>query len=257
MDKLENYMFYENKISDLLNIKNNFKKIIIEDNPIPIVNENTQIDKNDKYCQTKYSTPKIFYPNYDDTLFWCFYIILKGEFNYETMKKNALVSKQLKIEFIKKIRDNKLILKKYKFDTLSNIESNLVNDNNINVKSLLTLCLIENINIIFVRNNTYTELINETNNKIYIIYEKQNNKYNNNQYGYEISTEKLLNDIRSTKYKIELTDINKPIKSISAYKVIDLITICKKLAIDIINKDTKKTNTKNILYKEILQTLNI
>ena len=48
------------------------------------------------------------------------------------------------------IRKNKDIVKTYKFDTISSIESNLANDNNLNKKTFLTLCSIENINIIYV-----------------------------------------------------------------------------------------------------------
>jgi hypothetical protein len=237
IEELQKYMLYENNINNLLKTKDD-------------LNETKQ---NHKILSSKTS---IFYPNYDDTLFWCFYVILKGEFNYESMKKNALVSKQLKIELIQKIRENKTLLKQYKFDTLTNIESNLVNDNNINVKTFLSLCLIENINVLFVSNKSYIELLMNDSDTIYIIYEKQQNNYGK-KYGNELSTEKLRDDIKSTLYKIEVCDINKPIKAISGYKVIDLINICKKLEINTINTDTGKQKIKNELYQQILQTLNI
>ena len=235
LNELNNYMFYENNINNLLKTKDD-------------LNETKQPNVSNK--------TSIFYPTSDDTLFWCFYIILKGEFNYDSMKKNALVSKQLKIELIQQIRENKSLLKQYKFDTLTNIESNLANDNNINVKTLLSLCLIENINVLFVSNKSYIELLMNDSTTIYIIYEKQYNKYCKT-YGYELSTEKIRDDIKSTLYKIEICDINKPIKSISGYKVIDLINICKKLDINTINIDTGKQKRKNDLYQQILQTLNI
>ena len=52
-------------------------------------------------------------------------------------------------------------------------------------------------------------------------------------------------------YKID--NVNKPIKIISSYKLQELIDICNKLAIEIINKDTNKKKTKNELYEAIIQ----
>ena len=93
------------------------------------------------------------------SLFWCYFIIKHGDIKYETINnKNIVITKQLKIELISKIRENKLTVKTYKFDTISNIESNLANDNNINIKTIMTLCAIDNINIIFISKKTYFEL---------------------------------------------------------------------------------------------------
>jgi len=199
-----------------------------------------------------YAAKTVEYPPFEDSLFWCFFILSKGEFHYETMKKSDLISKQLKIEYVQKIRENKKIIKMYKFDTLTNIENNLVNDKKINVKTFLSLCLIENINIFFVSKKTYIELFMNDTNIIYSIYETPENKYNN-KYGYEIATENTIHTIRSTLYKIELDAVNKPIKSISSYKLSDLYFICNKLAIDTINKTTGKKLTKNDLYQLIVE----
>ena len=63
--------------------------------------------------------------------------------------------------------------------------------------------------------------------------------------------EDLLNNIRSTKYKLD--KIDKPIKSESSYKVQDLLDICCKLAIEINNTSTGKKKTKKELYESIIQ----
>jgi len=211
----------------------------------------SQIPQHNAPKWKQYATKSAEYPPFEDSLFWCFFILSKGDFHYETMKKSDLISKQLKIEYIQKIRENKKIIKLYKFDTLSNIENNLVNDKKINVKTFLSLCLIENINVFFVSKKTYIENFMNDTNIIYVIYETPENKYNN-KYGYEIASDNIINNIRSTLYKIELDAVNKPIKSISSYKLSDLYSICNKLAINTININGKKL-TKNDLYQLIVE----
>ena len=196
--------------------------------------------------------PEVFIPNEQDTLFWCFYIIKNGDIKYETMNnKNSLVAKQLKIDLVSTIRKNKDIIKMHKFDTLSNIESNLANDNNLDPKTFLALCAIENINLIYISKKTYFELLMNDSNVTYIIHELQSQSKYYNKYGFELATEESLNTIKSTLYKIDA--INKPIKAESSYKVQDLINICDRLAIDIINKDTGKNKSKKDLYESIIQ----
>ena len=97
----------------------------------------------------------LFTPSQQDGLFWCFYIIKNGDANYETLNnKTTLVAKQQKIEHVSLIRQNKDVVKLYKLDSITNIENNLANDINLNTKTFLTLCAIENINIIYVNNKT-------------------------------------------------------------------------------------------------------
>ena len=194
----------------------------------------------------------IFYPKENDTLFWCYFIIKNGEINYETLNnKNIVITKQLKIELIQKIRDNKSIVKTYKFDTISNIENNIVNDNYINIKSIMTLCVIEKINLIFISRKTYYELLMCDDKPIYIIRENfTHNNYTKN-YSFELANNDTIEEIKNTLYKID--NLNKPIKIISSYKLQELIDICNKLAIEIINKDTNKKKTKNELYEAIIQ----
>ena len=160
----------------------------------------------------------------------------------------------MKIDYIDIIRKNKEIIKKYKFDTISNIENNLVNDKIINIKTFLILLAIENKNIIYVKKNMYYSLCMNDSDETYIIHEIINNSnYNIKKYGYEIATKDALNNIYTNFYKLE--GINKPIKAISFYKINELIQICKQLAIEVINENTKKTKSKKELYELIIETL--
>lgn len=196
--------------------------------------------------------PLLYIPNQQDTLFWCFYIIKHGDIKYETMNnKNVLVAKQIKIDLVTSIRQNKDIVKMHKFDTIINLESNLANDNNLNPKTFLTLCAIENINIIYVSKKTYYELFVNDSNIVYIVHELPSQSKYYNKYGFEIACGDSLNNIKTTYYQI--SNVDKPIKSTSAYKVQDLILICSKLGIEITNTDTGKNKNKNDLYESIVQ----
>jgi len=193
----------------------------------------------------------IFFPKEQDSLFWCYYIISFGESNYEMLNfKNPLLAKQIKINYVDKIRMNKQIAKTYKFDTMTNIESNLANDNIINIKTVMTLCAIDKINVIFISNKTYYELLMNDTKNIYIIREVENQSKYNKKYGFEIGNLDLLHQIRSTLYKIET--LEKPIKALSSYKLQDLIDICNKLSIEV-KHDNGKNKTKNELYELVTQ----
>lgn len=216
---------------------------------------NTTIKSNNKLeCEVKPKLVKesIFFPKEQDTLFWCYYIISSGESNYEMMNvKNSLVAKQIKINYVNKIRMNKQIVKTYKFDTITNIESNLVNDNNINIKTIMTLCVIDKINVIFVSRKTYYELLMNDTTTIYIIREVENQSKYNKKYGFEISNLDSLQQIKKTLYKVET--LNKPIKPLSSYKLQDLIDICNKLSIEVKRIDNGKNKSKNELYELLIQ----
>jgi hypothetical protein len=235
LNDLQDYMLYEDNMINSLRIK-------IQPTPKDI-----KIVK-----QTNIIRQQLFIPNQQESLFWCFYIIKNGDVKYETLNnKNSLIAKQMKIELVDVIRKNKDIVKMYKFDTISNLESNLANDNNLNVNTFLTLCAIENINIIFLRKNTYYEMLMNDSDKIYIVHEIQSQSKYNNKYGYEMATNESISNIRNTFFKLEA--IGKPIKAISAYRLDELINICNKLVININNNITSKQKSKKELYEAIIQ----
>jgi hypothetical protein len=209
---------------------------------------------------TTYVRPykQMFIPREKETLFWCFYIIKNGDIKYETTQnKNELMARQIKITYVEKIRKEKKTVKIYKFDTISNIESNLVNDNFINPKTFLTLCAIENINVIYITKKTYFELLMNDTDEVFVVYEINNGgngKYNI-KYGFELGNTESINNIKKTLYRVD--NIDKPIKAISSYKTQELVEICNKLAIEIVNKDTNKTKPKKDLYEGIIHYLQI
>jgi len=240
LDELQNYILNDENIQKSIRMK--------------IYQSNSKNEKPEK-TNTKRGVSKstdFFVPNEQDTLFWCFFIIKNGILNYETLtNKNSLIAKQLKIDLVSIIRKNKTTLKTYKFDTITNIESNLANDNNINIKTFLSLCAIENINIIYVCKKTYYELLMNDSNTIYIVNEIETQSKYYNKYGFELANEETLNSIRSSLYKLET--VNKYIKAISSYNTQEIIDICNKLAIEVTNNETGKKKSKKELYESIIQ----
>jgi virulence-associated protein VapD len=92
--------------------------------------------------------------------------------------------------------------------------------------------------------------MNDTN-IIYIVHELPNKSKHYNNYGFEISTKEISENIKNILYKLD--NIDKPIKSISAYKVEDLLNIANKLAIEVTNNLSGKHKSKKDLYELIVQ----
>jgi hypothetical protein len=139
----------------------------------------------------------------------------------------------------------------YKLDTIISIESNLANDNFLNSKTFLTLCAIENVNVIYVSKKTYFELMMNDTDIVYIVYEKPSKSKYYNKYGYELGNKMKIEHIKNTLYKVD--KIDKPIRALSYYKVEELVSICSKLAIETTNLNTGKTKSKKDLYESIIQ----
>jgi hypothetical protein len=239
MKKLQDYMLDEANIKKALEMK-------IGSTNRPVSNKETnKVIYEDKELKTKLK-PALFIPREKDTLFWCFYLMKYGDVKYEMLEhKNILTEKNLKIEYVEKIRNEKQTVKTYKFATLTHVENNLANENQLDIKTFLTLCAVENLNVLFVKNKTYYELLMNDSNELHTIHLLQNYKY-----GHEINPTGA-EQIKTTLYKLD--NIDKPIKSMSGYKLSELVEICEKLAIDIVNKDTNKSKNKKELYEAIIQ----
>ena len=191
-----------------------------------------------------------------DSLFWSFYTMVNGDIAYELLKPIHLVKeKKIKIEYIEKLRQNKVLLKQHKFATLIHIENQLLNETKIDLNTFFSLCVLENINIFYVYKKTFYELILNDSKPIFIIYYNNNN--NSLKYTFEKmeggSNSKLLEKYRKDWYKIDV--LNKPIKALSFYKLQELVDFCNKLNLDITNKETNKPKKKQELYEALVQNL--
>ena len=208
----------------------------------------TNIIKTNK-CFEQKSKERInmFTPKQKDSLFWCFYILKYGEQKYEMLENiNIVLEKKLKIEYVEKIRREKQIVKSHKFATLTHLENQLANEERIDLNTFFTLCVIENINVLYVCKKTYFELL-MNDDKIHIIHRLDNYS----KYGYEGIEQSKVELYRSTLFKVD--SVEKPIKSISSYKVSELVEFCTKLGIEICVKDTSKNKSKKDLYESLIQ----
>lgn len=199
--------------------------------------------RSQKIVQTQLQPkPDLFEPREKDSLFWCFYIMKNGQTAYDLLDhRNFIVEKKLKIDYVEQIRNEKEKIKMYKFTTLTHLESNLANDDRIDIPTFLSLCVVENLNITIVKKRTYFELLMNDGTETHTIHCLDNYKHGYNQ------------TIPDKQTLLKIDNIAKPMKSISSYKVSELTEICEQLKISTINEKTCKNKNKNELYESIMQ----
>ena len=190
----------------------------------------------------------LFSPYHNDKLFWIFYILKNGIQQYNLIGKNHFfIEQEEKIKQIKLIRENKDILKKNKWKK-NKLEPNLIGDKIINLTTFFCICNLNNINICIINNKCLYDCVEESYNTKINIIEKNNNIFSVDLIEINLETYKKLKE----KHWI-ITDISKPLRAISYYKVNDLISICKKLDIPIYKKikDKDKLLKKKELYMKL------
>ena len=270
MFKIEDYNFNYLKKYMLNNIDNiiNINNIYNIDNNNNINNEkNNNIKVSNNLIYVDYNKNKRKYNNNnnkykEDTFFWCFYDLLYKE---NLIDEHILkVEKETKILLLEELRKNKLKLKKkYKLNIL---EDELLNAKKISFNTFCGLCCLKDISIFIVTpNNSYSYFLNNNElieNNMLNSYElfnfielKYNNSLinvkNNNITKINLSENDYKNIINNYYY---LENLEKPLKSITYYKLDDLISITYKLKINLYNNVNKK-KTKKDLYFDILNKL--
>ncbi len=187
-----------------------------------------------------------FFPDAHDSLFWSFYIMKNGEEAYDSLGKiNIVIERKIKIEYIERFRESKQVLKTHKCAPLTHLENVLLNEKQIDIKTLIALCVIEGISFMYIYKNTYFEMnidADESTQINAIVRMDIPTKY-----GYKIIQD--VKTIRESFYKID--NMNKPLKSMSAYKLDELVVFCNKLGM-MSSNDGKKAN-KKCLYEMLVQ----
>ena len=211
-----------------------------------IIENKTQIKKKikkDEKVKNEHNQTKVFYEK--DSLFWCFYFIFYGEFEYTTSHSSFVIEKQLKIKFIETVRNNKPILKALKIKS-NYIENNLLYSTHIDFITFYVLCHLHNINFILRDKYFYWENNKHDDPNFYIIkiVDKNTHLYIKNY-----KKDEIIDEIKS---KCVQSQLKSKIKTFSNYKLSDIHDICNKLNINIFNNSNKK-KTKKILYNEILE----
>jgi len=208
-------------------------------------------------------------PRHKDKLFWCFYILYKGEHEYQQhMADNFITEKNFKIETAEKLKTMKDKFKQAKL-RISEIEDELMNKPQITLKGLQALCIFYGVSLIYEFNQKYSEYLYnvEDEDAIEIITLKTKERGNTSisEYALKIfesseddgtdDKEKRKNYIKNIKEKYwHIENADKPLKVPSAYTIKELQEIGEKLHLSL-KTELGKNKTKAVLYEEILSKL--
>lgn len=194
-----------------------------------------------KYISQKPIEKKPKYDKNDDFLFWIFFIFVKGEMEFEYIKKQKYtVAQEFKIKALLKIKNTKFNNRKL---VKSKIINNLCHEKNISLMTLAALCFIYEINILYCVNGVkYYNLGDDYVEDVNILI----NDHGNINF---IKNAKKEDIEKYTQNTIKMESFEEKLKSLSSYKLPDLQNIASILKINIKNK------SKNTLYDEIQKIL--
>jgi hypothetical protein len=186
-----------------------------------------------------------------DSLFWCYYIIKNGLFSYESNGMDRCKETSIKIKMVETLKQSNGILQLTKCNHVQ-LEDDLVNKDRISLQTFFYICKLNQINCVILKNGCLYILVNNpTRPYELIVYNTHTHKYMLSIH--ESNAKHLLITQYKTKYYI-IPDINKPLKSISSYKINMLRNICNKLNICIIDVNGKPL-VKRILYGKLKSML--
>ena len=191
-------------------------------------------------------------PSYSDKLFWCFYIINKGIDEYKNIDQKVFtIETEMKISLVMTVREHSALLKQHKISA-KGVEVELANNPWITINTFHALCIIHNISCLVVKGKMYYRInipndnIDEKNLPNVIEFNSNNN----------FSLELVGTCDKIKKYYDRYWNVNsleKPLLSISSYKLDDLKRICEKLDISLFNEC--KAKNKKELYQDIVKKL--
>lgn len=84
--------------------------------------------------------------------------------------RNFVTEKKIKIEYVEHSRKKKPLLKQYKFSSILDFENMLANESIIHVNTFLSLCVLENMNVIVIYKTDYLELLTNDSNIIHVLF---------------------------------------------------------------------------------------
>lgn len=194
-----------------------------------------------KYIPKKNIEKKPKYDKNEDFLFWIFFIFIKGEMEFEYIKKQKYtISKEFKIDASMKVKNQKFNNRKL---VKSKILNNLTHEKNISLMTLAALCVIYDLNILYCVNSVKHY-------KLYQDYVDEINILINNNGNIDFIKNASKEDIEKyTQNTIEMETFEDKLKSVSSYKLSDLLVLSDILKIN------SKNKIKQTLYDEIQKIL--
>ena len=245
---LEDYMFTSKNMNRYT--KHMIQNVLEPKESTKNIKQITIEKKCEKNCEKNYEKKRetMYKPKQKDSLFWCFYILKNGFFNYEMEINNQyfVVEKSEKFKYIELLRGNKDILKLHKIKPFTELEDDLANKDKISIKTFVALCIFENINILLVNNRKIYELLCtdiDEKHPIHVVHR------NNKTYEHSIeldTTNEIIQKYRDTYYT--MNNFETTLKSMGSYKLDELIDLCKKLNINIEEEKGKQKMTKKDIY---------
>lgn len=210
---------------------------------------------NDLPFQQKTLKPERIRPGLIDSLFWCLYIINYGYNDFQQITRNHRV-KQLEIQsqLIDKITKDKSCMKNTNFKftnvAIQELTSDLMSITKaINYNMALGLCVLYKINVCIIDNSkgVYIKLISSSDVEIptYAIYREKLNTYS---VDIEALTADKLSDMEGM---ICLESYLRPLKTISNYKIDELMEQAKKFELLEDGKKYKKQELYELVYNKI------
>lgn len=264
MTHLKQYMLTNKNLSSFLSFNTN--PIIMNTEKRFPNNEKRfpNTEKNEKSVSNLCVKETNFSPREKDSLFWCFYIIKHGIEKYNELGNiNVVIEKREKINYVELLRKQKNEVKKYKIASLCYIENALVNESVIDLKTFLVLCIIEKISILYIHKKTCFHFEQDDGDDgVFIGDDSTNSVPQKNEEGFilkrgesrnrfscevDVSKERIV-EYKSSYYQVE--SIDKPYKAYTSYKTADLVELCNKLEIPLV--DNKK-KTKKEMYESVVQ----
>jgi len=195
---------------------------------------------------------RFFYPKECDQLFWIYYIFVNGFSKYEMLDTSKFINeKAVKLECIELLRMNKAHLDSFKIKGLKDtVEDDLVNSKKIDIKTFIALCIVSNLNVMFLHRRRYYEIACDPDNTDPIFVVHQFNSPTA-KYAYEDNVgDEVVQKYRENNHLSH--SITTPLKGVSSYKVGDLRDIRDKLKL--VSDDTIH-KTKAQLYKLLVDTI--
>ena len=189
-----------------------------------------------------------------DTLLWAIYIMVYGIEKYEIIENHFVESNRFKFELIELLRQNKPKLKANKLK-LSVIEESLIHKPFITLETFHGIAVCKSLSVCIVQDRKYYDIISAGNDVPFIIEKIKG------QYSLYIAIQSMILSymayIRTNYWRME--SISSPIRTISAYKLQDLIDISTKLELPVVtilpgkfgSVGTEKRKTKPELYEAI------
>lgn len=200
-----------------------------------------------------------YVPKADDTLLWCAFIMINGFERYEMIDNHYIEGNAFKYRIVEDIRSKKALLKPHKL-SLSKIEDILVNKPFCHLDALYAIAVCFNLSVCIIQGRKIYEIGRSIDDTKTFVVEKLKGKYGLYT-GNAYHKQSALKNVRDNFWSME--SITTPIRSLSSYKLPDLVDICKRLHISTTKQQhgefgsigTEKKKTKGELYEAICQTI--